>query len=260
MTLKITDRWNGFTNEYDLYRPRVPDRLIEILLNFADNRQPELVIDLGSGTGNSSRTWQGRAKRITGIEPSEQMIARARELTPAGNINYVHAFAGDTGLPPGCADYVVASSSIHWMQPDTTLREVKRLLNPKGIFAFWGVSHPPVTPFIALDQAFFELMKKIDQKEWTFYKPQNWTWAQLLEEAEKNNHFGLHRFFHIDQGFTWNRDDYINWFNTTIPEFFRCQMPEFNEVYEEFISKIKHHFGHGGHPVFFVYSVHVFKS
>ena len=155
MPEKTNEIWSGLAVEYEQFRPDVPEKLIGLLAGFSAPRVPDLVVDLGSGTGKSSRAWQGKAKCIVGIEPSEEMIAVARKQTRSPEIRYEHARAEKTGLPDHCADYIVASSALHWMEPEATLKEVKRILKPGGIFAFWGTAMPPVSPFLELDQDYF---------------------------------------------------------------------------------------------------------
>ena len=63
----------------------------------------ERVLDLGCGTGLSTLVWDGRCRQVIGVEPSEDMLAIARQKTRPG-LSFVRAFAHQTGLPDGCAD------------------------------------------------------------------------------------------------------------------------------------------------------------
>jgi len=48
------ERFMGFADVYDSYRPRPPEVVPDILTQLAQAPQPALVIDLGSGTGLST--------------------------------------------------------------------------------------------------------------------------------------------------------------------------------------------------------------
>src|SRR5437763_12544657 len=99
----------GFATRYDRYRPRPPRGLLDLLCRYARVERPTLVVDLGCGTGLSTRAWAGRAERVVGIEPNAAMLAAA-EAAPG--VEYRHAFAQETGLEDGCADVVTCSQSL----------------------------------------------------------------------------------------------------------------------------------------------------
>jgi SAM-dependent methyltransferase len=92
--------------------------------------------------------WAGQADEVIGVEPNPEMrrVAEerlaARALTPA--LRTIGAYGNDTGLPGGTADIVTCSQAFHWMEPESTLAEVARILCPGGIFATYDYDWPPV--------------------------------------------------------------------------------------------------------------------
>lgn len=134
----------GFAEVYDRHRPSPPPALLDILLLVARVDRPRLVVDLGSGTGLSTRVWADRVEEVVGVEPNPRMAEQARLATPAPNVRYVEAFAGETGLPEGSADVVTCSQAFHWMQPVPVLTEAVRILRPAGVFAAYDYDVPPV--------------------------------------------------------------------------------------------------------------------
>ena len=58
----------GFAARYDRYRPRPPLALLDVLCRYARVERPALVVDLGCGTGLSTRAWSGVAERAVGVE------------------------------------------------------------------------------------------------------------------------------------------------------------------------------------------------
>jgi SAM-dependent methyltransferase len=140
----------GFAGGYDRFRPRPPRALLEALCRYARVERPGLVVDLGCGTGLSTRAWSGIAARAVGIEPNPAMLAVAE---PAPGIEYREAYAHDTGLPAASADLATASQSLHWMEPEPTFAEAARILRPGGVFAAYDYDWPPlVDPEV--DEAF----------------------------------------------------------------------------------------------------------
>jgi len=131
----------GFAARYDRYRPAPPRALLDVLCRYARVERPALVVDLGCGTGLSTRAWSGRAERVVGVEPNPAMLAAAE---PAPGVEYREAYAYETGLEDACAAVVTCSQSFHWMEPEPTLAEVGRVLRPGGVFAAYDYDWPPV--------------------------------------------------------------------------------------------------------------------
>lgn len=124
----------GFAEEYDRYRPRPPVALLDLLPPLAGVDRPSLVVDLGCGTGLSTRFWAGRADQVVGVEPNNAMRAFAERVTNEPNVRYVKSSAYETGLADACADLVTASQSLHWMRPERVFPEMARILRPGAVF------------------------------------------------------------------------------------------------------------------------------
>jgi ubiquinone/menaquinone biosynthesis C-methylase UbiE len=142
------DRFSGFADRYDTYRPRPPAVIAGILMQLAAVDRPRLVVDLGSGTGLSTEMWIGRAAEVIGIEPNADMRLQAiQRLEGTPDIRFQDGISSATGLPDGVVDIVTCSQSLHWMEPDGTFREAARILRPGGVFAAYDCDWPPtVTP------------------------------------------------------------------------------------------------------------------
>jgi len=139
----------GFAAHYDRFRPRPPKAVLELLCRYARTRRPRLIVDIGCGTGLSTRAWSGVAERIIGIEPNRAMLAVAG---PVAGVEYREAHGHDTGLQVASADIVTCSQSLHWMEPEPTFAEAARILRPGGVFAAYDYDwRPAVDP--DLDQA-----------------------------------------------------------------------------------------------------------
>jgi SAM-dependent methyltransferase len=130
----------GFAARYDANRPRSPGILVELLPFLADVERPSLVVDLGSGTGLSTRLWGERAEAVVGVEPNPEMRAYAETATREANIRYMAGSSVATGLQDECADIVTAAQSLQWMEPVETFREIGRILRPAGVFAAYNYS------------------------------------------------------------------------------------------------------------------------
>jgi SAM-dependent methyltransferase len=135
-------RFSGFADLYDAVRPVPPTALAVVLKAYAGGTA-DVVVDLGSGTGLSTRwaaSWSGEA---IGVEPSADMRERAAAATTETNVRYVVGWSNDTNLLDACADVVLAVQALHWMDPTPTFAEVARLLRPGGVFAALDCDWPP---------------------------------------------------------------------------------------------------------------------
>jgi ubiquinone/menaquinone biosynthesis C-methylase UbiE len=144
-----------FVARYDRLRPEPPADLVELLYALAPVRPPSLVVDLGSGTGISTVAWAPYAERVIGIDVNPEMLGAARR---ASNVEYRHAAAHDSRLPDGCADIVTCAQSFHWMEQESTIAEIVRILRPEGIFAAYDYDWPPLVDW-EIDRAFLAVVE-----------------------------------------------------------------------------------------------------
>ena len=153
MTLDANaQRFSGFADLYDAVRPMPPKAIAEVLTRYAGGHA-DVVVDLGSGTGLSTRwaaSWSGE---IIGVEPSSEMRERAAAATHDAKVRYVAGWSNDTNLPDACADVVLAVQALHWMEPTTTFGEATRLLRPGGVFAALDCDWPPSVGDARAEQA-----------------------------------------------------------------------------------------------------------
>jgi len=72
-------------------------------MELARTPQPQLVVDIGCGTGLATRLWAKSAARVIGIDISADMVEQARRVTRARHITYRQGFSDATDLPSRCA-------------------------------------------------------------------------------------------------------------------------------------------------------------
>ena len=154
------NRFSGFAHLYDDVRP-IPPRDLGDVISFYCGGRPDLVVDLGSGTGLSCRWASEWAAEVVGVEPSDHMRSVAEAMVDKGTTRFRHGWSHDTGLPSGCADVVTAVQALHWMDPEPTFSEVARLLRPGGVFAAVDCDWPPVVGDVEAERAWDAFRRRL---------------------------------------------------------------------------------------------------
>jgi SAM-dependent methyltransferase len=187
----------GFAERYDACRPRPPVALLALLPALAGGGRPKLVVDLGAGTGLSTRVWAPAADAVVGVEPSEAMRRVAVRATSARNVRYLAGSSYATGLDDGAADIVTCSQSLQWMAPEPTFAEVARILRPGGVFAAYqyeALQTPPWEPEVA----FGEVRSRVSAISRELgVREERHRWPLAVERFEESRQFRHCRELHL---------------------------------------------------------------
>ncbi len=110
--------------------------MLELLPALAGGTRPQLVVDLGSGTGLSTRFWAEHA------DGGRRRRAERRDARLGGDGDSLgerslrrRLFLRNRARTTGLADIVTCSQSLQWMEPEPTFAEIARILRPGGVFA-----------------------------------------------------------------------------------------------------------------------------
>jgi ubiquinone/menaquinone biosynthesis C-methylase UbiE len=93
------------------------------------------VADIGCGDGAIARLMTRLGARVTGIDPSENQLARARAAEPAGEEDYLKGVAEELPLPDASLDVAMFFNSLHHVRVDRqakAIAEAARALKPGG--------------------------------------------------------------------------------------------------------------------------------
>jgi len=135
-------RFTGLAEKYAKYRPSYPDSAIDFMLTHCELGPLSLVVDIGCGTGISSRLFAERGIPVIGVDPNDEMrrlAERTAASLPSPIPDYRKGRAEETGLPDACADAVLAAQAFHWFAPAPTLTEFHRVLKPGGwVVLIWN--------------------------------------------------------------------------------------------------------------------------
>lgn len=116
------------------------------------------VLDIGCGDGSLVRSMTRQSAKATGLEISEEKLARARAAEPVGQEDYQVGRGEALPFSDALFDLAVFFNSLHHVPvavQDTTLGESARVLVPGGVLYV-------VEPLC--EGALFELMRPVDDE------------------------------------------------------------------------------------------------
>ncbi len=114
-----------------------------------DVQPANVILEIGCGYGHSIPLLYEKLRdgHLTAIDRSMKMVASAsqshKELLASGNVAVLHQDLLDRGLPASRFDKIfLFNINVFWMDPESELSEVRRLLKPGG-GRFYIFHQPP---------------------------------------------------------------------------------------------------------------------
>ena len=142
---RVAGRWyrralSGVVNPFDSpdaarrYAEGRPDDhhavvLAEVASLLAGVLPLDRALDVGCGTGLSTRAMNSLARRVVGVDVSEFMIREARTRARAA---CAVAKAEELPIAQESVDLIVASAAFHWFDQRSFLREARRIARPNA--------------------------------------------------------------------------------------------------------------------------------
>jgi ubiquinone/menaquinone biosynthesis C-methylase UbiE len=129
-------RYQVFTEKTSMYQ-----ELSRFMVDLADIRPGMQVLDLGCGTGISTRTVLAAlpdSGHVYGLDLSEAMLAVARQEIDSNRVTFLHGEAAAFAeMIPEPVDRVICNS-VFWQLRDKppVMAEIQRVLAPDGLFVF----------------------------------------------------------------------------------------------------------------------------
>ena len=93
------------------------------------------LIDLGTGPGLLALGFAPYVGRIVGVDPEPAMLAAARKAAErtSQDLSLIAGKAEDLPDDIGRFDVVTIGRALHWMDRDSTLERLERLVTPEGV-------------------------------------------------------------------------------------------------------------------------------
>jgi SAM-dependent methyltransferase len=145
-----TKRFSGLENLYARHRPSYPADAIDFIVRRCGLDASTTLVDIGCGTGISTRLFSERGIPTIAIEPNDDMRAKAETEPLAAGARppvYRKGTGEATGLPNGEAAAVLAAQAFHWFDAAAAFREFHRILRPGGHAALMWNERDSSDPF-----------------------------------------------------------------------------------------------------------------
>ena len=151
--------WNGPGGRHWTDRQQLQDVVLapvsKILIERAAVKAGDAVFDIGCGCGATSfelLTQVGPGGPVTGVDISEPMLGRARELAPPNMpIEFVLADVTVYPFPPASADMLFSRFGVMFFaQPSDSFANMRKALRPGGRLAFACWRTPRDNPWMML--------------------------------------------------------------------------------------------------------------
>ncbi|MBK7586381.1 MAG: methyltransferase domain-containing protein [Myxococcales bacterium] len=138
-------------DDYDRHRPGFPAAFRQRLLEKRWALPGQRALDLGTGTGTVALSLAECGLDVVGIDPSEELLARARQrASTAGlKIRFERATAEDTQEAEGSFDVVAAGQCWWWFDSDRALAEARRVLTAEGRLIIASFCYVPTPGSVA---------------------------------------------------------------------------------------------------------------
>ena len=132
---------------YEAARPGYPEALVDRILQVANLRSGDAILELGSGTGKATRPFAERGLRVVALEPGSNLIAVARRsLDRFPKVAVVPSTFEDWPLEAARFKLVFAAQSFHWIAPEVRFLKAALALAQGGVLAVFGNTAMPVAP------------------------------------------------------------------------------------------------------------------
>ena len=127
--------WEANVSEYDAAFARVTSQAIAPLLDAVVLHKGMRLLDVATGPGYVAAVAAAQGARVTGVDFSAPMVARARSVNPA--VDFQEGDAEALAFPDGSFDAVVMNfGMLHLARPERAMTEAARVLKPAGRYAF----------------------------------------------------------------------------------------------------------------------------
>jgi SAM-dependent methyltransferase len=159
---------------YEVARPSYPTQLFDDLVELADLRPGDQVLEIGCATGKATRPLLERGFSVVCVELGARLADDARRNL-VGLAAEIHIAPFETWDSQGRTfDLVYGATAWHWVDPAVRYRKAHQLLRQGGHLAFWSAAHAfpeGFDPFFGEIQEVYDAIGESHPGEWPPPRP-----------------------------------------------------------------------------------------
>ncbi len=231
----MTSPFDAVAGCYQLGRHPLPEDLWILIQNYIGEKEIDVAIDIGCGTGESTVGAAKFANSAIGVDSSKKMveIARKRHI----NATFLLDDGEHSAIQNESSDLVTFGSSLHWMNASSAVSESTRILKRGGICAIWWVLFPELNE--KLGMLIDRHMKLWNMKQF----PKPGPIADIIQILESSNSFIDITQLEGRENALWEPENLLAFLDSTV--FFKTYLSKipFPEKYREKITREIHESG-----------------
>ena len=141
--MEVKQAYNIWADQYDTNSNKTRDLEAIALRTFLPEIEFNYCLEIGCGTGKNTEYLITKAKQISAVDFSHEMLNKARLKIKAGNVEFIQAdITNDWNFLSHPYDLVIFSLVLeHIENLDEIFKKVSKVINPNG-FVYVGELHP----------------------------------------------------------------------------------------------------------------------
>lgn len=204
------DCFDEVARYYDHVRPGYPKEMYLDILEYSEINLKSRVLEIGCGTGQSTRYFAEMGYNITCIEPGSHLIKFSKnKFKNKSNLKFIQSKFEDWKPKKAEFDLLYSGTAFHWVNPEVGYTKAASVLRSEGTLALFWNRHPtPYTDFFKDVQEVYR--RNVPEWEDPSKKASNEKWVETINQ--KINETG--KFAGVDiKKYKWNKiyssDDYL---------------------------------------------------
>ncbi|OUS76983.1 SAM-dependent methyltransferase [Paenibacillus sp. MY03] len=208
--------FNEIANEYEKYRPPYPEQLFKDILEFAELKANNVILEIGCGTGQATTGFVNLGySNITAIELGENLAELTRQkFRNKQGVKIINSQFETWNHENEKFNLAISGTAFHFVQPqEFGYRKVFDLLRDQGTIGFFWTVHVPtyIEPYNEIREIYRKYAPQLDDS-------QNPSLEQIIEDRSKLTLMdGLFKDLEVKQ-YTWDHrftaSEYISLLNT----------------------------------------------
>jgi SAM-dependent methyltransferase len=145
-SLESKKRWySKVATAYDQARPRYPKQILDQVVTITQLSPGARVLEIGCGPGIATTALAELGFAVVGLEPSPEASQLAQHKCQAyPQIQILNTTFEEWDLEPEAFDVVFATTSFHWLSPETACQKAAAALRDEGFLVlFWNTPTQP---------------------------------------------------------------------------------------------------------------------